>query len=392
MPTHDVVIVGGRAAGAATALLLARSGHDVVLVDRASFPSDTISTHQISRPGVVALQRWGLLDAVLASGAPALRQVTFHCGQDMVTRTVRPSAGVDLLVAPRRIVLDALLVEAAVRAGARLRTNVAVTGVSMDERGRVNGLDGHDASGAPVRLRSRMVVGADGRTSTVARAVRASYTDDRGWAGATQYAYFTGLPWRGVEYFAEPDSFAGIFPTHGGEACIWLCTPTASALAARRAAPPEEAYATMLRNRVPQLWERLRRARRTTPVAGTLRNRNYLRQAHGPGWALVGDAGHHRDPITGHGISAAFHDAELLTRALDAVLRGGADEPSALAGYQRDRDTAHREIFDLTCALGAYPPVGDFVKLTRALGRANDVLAAELAARPVPGERSLVRA
>ena len=110
---HDVVVVGARVAGSATAMLLARLGHDVVVVDRATFPSDAISTHSIGRSGVVQLQHWGLLDAVLGSGAPAIRQVTFHAGGEAITRTIKAKAGVDLVVAPRRYALDAILARAA---------------------------------------------------------------------------------------------------------------------------------------------------------------------------------------------------------------------------------------------------------------------------------------
>src|SRR5690349_5165989 len=148
--THDVVVVGARAAGAATALLLARQGYDVVLVDRDSLPSDTLSTHQIARPGVVQLRRWGLLDSVLSSGAPALRQITFTTPDESVIRTVKISAGVDLLVAPRRYVLDTLVADAAAAAGADLRFGITVKGVYLDDSGRAVGVFGHDRDGAPI--------------------------------------------------------------------------------------------------------------------------------------------------------------------------------------------------------------------------------------------------
>ena len=121
---HDVVVVGGRVAGSATAMLLARFGHDVVVVDQASFPSDTTSTHSIARSGVVQLQRWGLLDAVLDSGAPAIRQVTFHALGESVSRTIKYKAGVGLVVSPRRYVLDTILAAAAEQAGADVRYGV----------------------------------------------------------------------------------------------------------------------------------------------------------------------------------------------------------------------------------------------------------------------------
>jgi hypothetical protein len=122
-----------------------------------------------------------------------------------------------------------------------------------------------------------------------------------------------------------------------------------------------------------------------------LRAPNHRRRAVGPGWALVGDAGYHRDAVTGHGISDAFRDAEFLAVALDRALREEADGAGALAEYQRRRDIALREIFDITCAMVAYPPVPEFVELTRLLGRAIDTEAAALAALPVPGEPELVR-
>jgi 2-polyprenyl-6-methoxyphenol hydroxylase-like FAD-dependent oxidoreductase len=110
---HDVVVVGARVAGSVIAMLLARLGHDVAVVDQASFPSDTVSTHSIARSGVVQLHRWGLLDEVLDSGAPAIRQVTFNAGGESVRQTIKHKAGIDLVVAPRRYVLDTLLGNAA---------------------------------------------------------------------------------------------------------------------------------------------------------------------------------------------------------------------------------------------------------------------------------------
>ena len=170
---HDVVVVGGRVAGSATAMLLARLGHDVVVVDQASFPSDTVSTHSIARSGVVQLRRWGLLDDVLDSGAPAIRQVTFNAAGESVTRTIKEKAGVDLVVAPRRYVLDTILATAAEHAGAQVRPGVTVTGVQRDGRGRVVGVSGQDRAGARVELGARFVVGADGLRSRVAELVGA---------------------------------------------------------------------------------------------------------------------------------------------------------------------------------------------------------------------------
>jgi flavin-dependent dehydrogenase len=392
---HDVVVVGARVAGSATAMLLARLGHDVVVVDQATFPSDTTSTHSIARSGVVQLHRWGLLDEVLDSGAPAIRQVTFNAGGESVRRTIKHKAGVDLLVAPRRYVLDTILATAAQRAGAQLRLGVTVTGLLRDQRGLVVGVDGQDRTGAPVELGARWVVGADGLRSLVARSVGAAINEVRPGGGAAQYAYYAGIPWSGIEFFVAARSFTGVFPTHDGQACIFVCTPAADAGAVRRGAGSRvEAFDQLLERSAPQLVERLRHARRTSPVQGMLRQPNQLRQASGPGWALVGDAGYYRDAVTAYGISDAFHHAELLAVALDRALgaSGEEEEAAALAGYRQQRDQALREIFEITCRLSAYPTVPIFIELQKQLGGAIDKQAAALAARPVPGERRLATA
>jgi flavin-dependent dehydrogenase len=390
---HDVVIVGARVAGSATAMLLARLGHDVVVLDRASFPSDTVSTHSIARSGVVQLHRWGLLDAVVDSGAPAIRQITFQALGESVTRQVKHKAGLDFLVAPRRYVLDTILATAAAADGAQVRTGVTVTGMRRDDHGRVVGVVGRDHAGAPVELGARYVIGADGLHSRVARSVGAAVTEVRPADGAAQYAYYEGTPWSGIEFFVEEGSFAGVFPTHHGQACIWVCNPSADAKAVRRRSGSRvEAFDQLLERSAPQLAKRLRHARRVSPVHGMLRQPNQLRQAYGPGWALVGDAGYYRDAVTGYGISDAFRDAELLAVALDGALTGDAEDVEALAGYQQERDQALREIFELTCQLAAYPPVPAFIELQKQLGVAIDKQATALAARPIPGQRLLATA
>ena len=250
---HDVVVVGGRVAGSATAMLLARLGHDVVVVDQASFPSDTVSTHSIARSGVVQLRRWGLLDDVLDSGAPAIRQVTFNAAGESVSRTIKEKAGVDFLVAPRRYVLDTILATAAEHAGAQVRPGVTVTGVQRDGRGRVVGVHGQDRAGARVELGARFVVGADGLRSRVAELVGAPVNQAGPAGGATQYAYYAGVPWIGFEFFVAERSFAGVFPTHDGQACIWVCTPAADARAVRRRTGSRgEAFGKLLERSAPR--------------------------------------------------------------------------------------------------------------------------------------------
>lgn len=381
--TVDVVIVGARCAGAASAMLLARAGHDVLLVDRADFPSDTLSTHAIARSGVVQLQRWGLLDAVVATGAPEIRRVEFHAGGEPVVRSVKDRHGVDFLVAPRRHVLDPLLQEHALAAGARVRTHATVTGVLHDRNGRVVGVTGRDDDG-PFDVRARFVVGADGLRSRVARSVGAPVIEQRASHSATHYAYFAGN-WPAMEYHIGARSFAGVFPTNDGAACVWVCAPDDWALEHRRSHRDiTDAFHAMVAATSPNLAERLRADTVATSTArGMMSIPNQIRQPFGDGWALVGDAGYHRDAITGHGISDAFRDAELLAVALDRALRDPAGELEALECYATERERMLREIFEITCELSTMPPLPRFVELQKQLGVAIDRLAGELAERPL---------
>jgi 2-polyprenyl-6-methoxyphenol hydroxylase-like FAD-dependent oxidoreductase len=380
-PVHDVVVVGGRAAGATTAMLLARLGHDVVVVDRSDPGSDRLSTHSIARSGVVLLQRWGLLDEVLASGAPPIRQVAFtHVPSgERTVRTVRSHAGVDHVVAPRRHVLDALLLRAAASSGAEVRQPATVASLfSVD--GRVAGVEVRDADGRRSRLRSRFVIGADGVRSTVARAVGAPVLEDRGPGGSTLYAYFAGR-WSGTELVVADHLVGGVFPTHFGEAAVWVCAPCDVVSGLRAAGrTPQAAFDVLVDRLGPGLRGMLDDARRTSPVRSASGLPNHRLQPHGPGWALVGDAGYHRDPITGHGLSDAFSDAQLLAEALHAALAGCVGEEEALATFHHARDERSQAVFDLTCQLAAFPAADDVVALQRALSVAIDAESVALAA------------
>ena len=351
-------------------MLLAAAGHDVLLLDRKALPSDTLSTHAIARSGVVQLNRWGLLPAVLEAGTPPIRDIAFHGDGTSVTRKVKDRFGVDMLVAPRRHVLDGLLVDAAVAAGARLVTGVTVDGVRRADDGRVTGVRGRSGDGR-VDIAARFVVGADGLGSCIARSVDASFTEvRRDGSGATHYAYFAG-DWPAMEYHLGDRLFAGVFPTNNGEACVWVCSPADEAQRFRRLHPTlDSAFDAMVRAAAPELAARLRTdGIRTSRTRGMIGLPNHIRRPVGPGWALVGDAGYHRDAITGHGISDAFRDAELLATQLDRVLTGDADETSALARYHAERDEQLREIFEITCELTTFPPADRFIELQKQLSQ-----------------------
>ena len=383
---HDVVVVGARAAGAATAMLLARAGHDVVVVDRAQLPSDTTSTHSLVRGGVVQLSRWGLLGEVLDSGAPPVRSVLFQQYGDAATQwlrlAVKDKAGVDMMLAPRRYILDAILADAAVRAGATVVTGTTVSDVIRGDDGRIGGVLAHGPDGASRRLTARLVIGADGVRSRMADLFGARVRESHRPSGTCLYTYVGGVPWDGFEFYLGDHAFAGVFPTHHGEAAVWLIRPTPllePVLTAGAGRP--EAFLHALRTSAPGLAARVDRGVVTAPVRGSVGLPNHVRRAAGPGWALVGDAGYHRDPITGHGLTDAFRDADLLAEAADAVLWGTADEPVAMRIYEAQRDAAIRDTFRITRALAAFPPAGRFVELQGELSRSLDVEARQLAAR-----------
>jgi 2-polyprenyl-6-methoxyphenol hydroxylase-like FAD-dependent oxidoreductase len=362
----------------------------VALVDRATFPSDTLSTHALSRGGVVQLARWGLLDQVVTSGAPRIRSVTVRIDGAELTRPVKERAGVDHLLAPRRHVLDTVLVRAAEGAGATLTTGLSVTGTISDGSGRVVGVTTRTPEGHSREIRGRFVVGADGVRSRIARSVGAPMIERRTSDSTAHYAYVAGLDDRGFEFHVAERTWAGIFPTHGGEAAVWICVPADDGTLVGR--DRRTAFADLLARRVPALAERVRAGDMVTNVRSAVRFPNHVRAATGPGWALVGDAGYHRDPITGHGMTDAFRDAELLARRLGEALRG-TPEDAALAAYAQERYRALAPIFDVTWQLAQYPPVEEFVELQKHLNALTEAEADVLAALPpLPRPARLVAA
>ena len=378
--TYDVVVVGARVAGAATAMLLARQGFDVALVDRADLPSDTLSTHALARGAIVQLDRWGLLDEVLASGAPPVRSAAFVLPDVRIERELRVRAGFDFVVAPRRYILDAILLRAAEEAGVTVQTGVSVTGTVADPSGQVTGVTLRDRDHRASVLSARRVVGADGLRSRIARSVGAKIIEERPSSSSVSYTYVAGLDADGYEFHIGDRSFAGVFPTHDGEANVWMCLPDDGA---RVTEPDRElGYLSRLQAAAPSLAERVAAAHITAPIRTSLENPNVVREAAGPGWALVGDAGAHRDPITGHGITDAFRDAELLARRIGHFLRGSLSEGDALAAYQFERNIAMAPIFDVTWRMSQYPSIDEFVELQKRLAALVDDEATWLAERP----------
>ena len=333
----DVIIIGGRVAGASTALLLARAGVRVLVVERARRGSDTVSTHALMRGGVLQLHRWGLLDRVAATGAPPIRRVTFHYGHDSMPVTLKPYAGVDALYAPRRTVLDALLVGAAEEAGARFGFGLAMTDVARDRAGRVVGVVVRDHLGATWTERAGLVVGADGRGSLVARQVGAPTVVAGGHAAAYVYGYWPAADLDGYHWYYGDGLSAGVIPTNDGLACVFAAGPAAVLAARMRHSRPLDAARELLARLDCRLTD-LTSGAPLGPVRFFRGLPARLRRPYGPGWALVGDAGWWKDPLSTYGITDAFRDAELLARA---VVAGAASDHAmriALCRYQAERD------------------------------------------------------
>jgi len=335
----DAVVVGARVAGASTALLLARAGLRVLVVDRARRGSDTLSTHALMRGGVLQLRRWGLLDRVAATGAPPVRRVTFHYGRDVMPISLKPYAGVEALYAPRRTVLDSILVDAAEQAGARFGFGSAVIDLAHDGAGRTVGVVVRDRGGIVRTERARLVVGADGRGSLVATQVAAPSIATGVHAPAYAYGYWPAPDLDGYHWYYGDGLSIGAIPTNDGLACVFVGAPPAVLARATRDRPLADAHRTLLAG----LGDDLADVTAAPPVGPVRFFRGLparLRGAYGPGWALVGDAGWWKDPLSTHGITDALRDAELLATA---VVAGSVSEHAAgiaLAGYQAQRDRA----------------------------------------------------
>jgi flavin-dependent dehydrogenase len=342
----DAIIVGGRVAGAPLGMLLARLGRRVLILDRATFPSDTMSTHFFWPRTTAFLKDWGLLDQLVATGCRPINQVRVTMEDFEYQGAPSEVRGVATMYCPRRTVLDAMLIEAARDAGAEVREGVTVRDVLWAD-GRVTGVVAHDAQGSEQRLEARIVVGADGRNSRIARRVAAPFKVYEKPITFAFYAYWDDVP---LDHFGSHRSAGSRvleFPTHNQQTCIYVGWPMARYPELK--ANIEQAYLDEVA-RARGVRERARKGRCATRVIGSSNLPNFYRRSAGQGWALVGDAAYHKDPTTGMGIADAFLGAELLAHAIDEGLRSpGAqrlDESTAI--YDKKLYDQTRFIFDLT--------------------------------------------
>ena len=346
-------------------MLLARKGYRVLAVDRATFPSDTLSTHVVHAPGVAALRRWGLLDALAATGCPAITSYEFDFGPVAIAGRPRPVEGVDVAYAPRRTVLDALLVDAAREAGVEVREGCNVDGLVIED-GAVRGIrsDGRED-------RAAIVVGADGRNSHVAKAVGAAPYNTKPRLQYSYFTYFSDLPTHALENYIRPDRGFGVAPTNDGLTMVVAGWPYAEA-AAYKTDVEGNFFQTL--TMVPAFAERMGRARREAPFLGGAVP-GWFKKPYGDGWALVGDAGYNKDPITAQGISDAFRDAERCSDAIDQWLGAGRPFDEVMGAWHRDRDAHAMPIYEFTSQLATLePPPPEMQQLLGAMQGNQDAM------------------
>jgi flavin-dependent dehydrogenase len=372
--TYDVVIVGGRCAGAATAMLLATFGLRVLLFDKSRYGTDTLSTHALMRPAVLLLHRWGLTDRLEAEGTPRITKTSFLYADDdkreAIEVDIKSRHGVDALYAPRRSVLDRILVDAALEAGADVRHGVQMLDLVHSDNGSVAGVRLRDQSGNVRDVRAGLVVGADGRRSGVARLVGSTpYVLGRHMTSCA-YGYFRGLPIDGNRWYFRPGMGAGAIPTNDGQTLLFASVQEdfAQGPAAERA----QAFHRVIREAAPDIAARVSDAQLQGKLYFFGGMRGFLRQPWGDGWALVGDAGYMSDPITAHGITNALRDAELLAHAIV--------DGRSLAEYQTARDDLSLEFFEVSDRVASLdwdiPTVQQYHRMmSKEMGREEEALA-----------------
>jgi 2-polyprenyl-6-methoxyphenol hydroxylase-like FAD-dependent oxidoreductase len=350
---YDAIIVGARCAGAPVAMLLARRGFRVLLVDRASFPSDTISTHILWPHGAEMLARWGLLDRLARTGVPPIcRRMTFDVGPFALRGTIPDANGGWGGFCPRRTVLDTLLVTAAADAGVEVRENFTVDELLVSA-GAVIGVRGHRRGAAPVEERARIVIGADGANSFVARAVRAPEYDARPVAACGYYSYFSGITQDDIELYVRDHYAFGGAPTNDQRHLVMVNWP---ARAFPRVRADVEGHVRAALEGAPDFAARVRGGRREEQWYGTAGVRGYLRKPYGTGWALVGDASYNKDPMTAQGISDAFIDAGNLADALSLAWSGDGTFEARMAAHEAARNERVRPMYEFTTQLAALEP------------------------------------
>ena len=371
---RDVIVIGARCGGAPTAMLLARRGYNVLLVDRARFPTDIPHGHFLHKNGPTRLRKWGLLDRVVGTNCPPIESSINDCGDYPLAADDLRVDGLAFGYAPRRYALDGVLVEAAVKAGAELREEFTVESLTMDGD-KVTGIRGRDRNSDSLTSdQARITVGADGRSSLVARRVHAPLYQSAPSLTFSYFSYWSGVDSKSLEVYVRGDFALAAFPTNNGLFAVFVSWPSRLL---PRAGQNVEAHFMHAIDQIPGLGDRLRGGRREERLYGALDQPNFLRKPYGPGWALVGDAGCHKDPFLALGISDAFRDAEFLADAIDAALSGQSDYEQAMVQYERLRNESTLPDYHRNIRLAKLEPLPPDIMRLRAAVRHDPALRRE---------------
>ena len=341
----DAVVVGARCAGATTALLLARQGHRILLIDRARFPSDTMSTLFIHQPGISRLEHWGLLEAVIGSGCPRIHDATYMLQDVRLHGKVAELGNVDYALAPRRHILDQILINAAVDEGVEFAEECTLDELLSGDDGRIGGVRFRMPGGAVATEESRLTIGADGMRSRVARLADAGFTIDDPRMTCIYYSGWTGLE-IGFEIRERPGRWLATIPTNDDVTLILTYFPQSEFAIVKD--DPQASHLAAIRASAPDLYDQLATSEQVVRLQGTGDQQNFFRQACGPGWALVGDSGHHEDSISARGITNAFIQAELLSEHVGGRLDSEQQLTAALSRFARQRDAALIDVYRST--------------------------------------------
>lgn len=329
---YDVIVIGARCAGSPTAMLFAQQGYRVLLLEKARFPQDTLSSHYIHMQGMALLHRWGLLDKLRDAGCRPITRQSYQGPGVRIDGFSLPLDGLRYTYAPRRYVLDPILADGAVAAGVEFRESCAVKDLVWEDD-RVVGVRYATPGGAEATDRARLVVGADGMRSLVARKAGARNVIEHPRVTCTYYSYWAGVPSH-FELYERPGRWIGVIPTNDDLTLLMTYFPQDEYNDVRKGVEPF--YLDTFRTTAPELYERMSAGRRVEQLYGTGHQENYFRKAYGPGWVLVGDAVNHKDSITARGITEAFVQAQSLTDHIGEQLHDDAALTAALKRYESD--------------------------------------------------------
>jgi len=365
---YDAIVIGARCAGAVTAMLLARRGHRVLLLERRAYPSDVHQGHFIHKQGPKLLHEWGLWDKIVATGCPpALAHLSDFGDFPLIGRDIQ-AGNVAWGYGPRRRQLDQVLVEAAIEAGAEFRPNFLVESCLWDDDRLVGirGRNGRQKTNSAEK--AHITIGADGKNSFLARAVSAPSYEETPPLTCWYFSYWSGVPTEGFEMYVRENRAIFSFSTNDGLFAIFIGWPIHEFNSVR--ADIEGQFMQVV-DKVPDFAERVRSGRREERFYGTADLPNFLRRPYGPGWALVGDAGCHKDPFQGLGICSAFRDADFLAFAVHEGLTGRARLNEALMTYERRRNDATMAEYRENIAWARFSPMPSEILQLRQAVRGN---------------------